>query len=148
MRILDHKLGKRRTRIAIGIVLLMGALSLSGCGSESPETPQASGLTGSLQTTGVQASQQQISFTGSTTLPDGACIQTQLTIDGEPASWWPSETCAVRQGSEWQIAVAFNEVNTPDTLDHSAQYMLHAWASADPTNQAEPFYFDLIGPPA
>lgn len=144
----DHKLDKRRTRMAIGIVLLIGALSLSGCGWESPETPQSSDLTGSIRTTGVQVDPQQISFTGRTTLPEGACIQTQLTIDGEPASWWPAETCADRQEGEWQIAVAFAEAGAPDTLDDSARYMLRAWASADPTNMAEPFYFDLIGPPS
>jgi hypothetical protein len=146
MRLWDHKLDKGRTWTAIGIVLLIGVLLLSGCGSQSPETPQSSGLTGSIQTTGVQVDPQQIIFTGRTTLPEGACIQTQLAIDGEPASWWPVETCADRQEGEWQITVAFAEAGAPDTLDDSAQYVLRAWASTDPTIKAEPFYFDLIGP--
>ena len=134
---------------AVGLVLLLGGMLISGCGSTAahPATDQPPNLTDTVRTTGVQIDRRQLVFSGRTTLPDGACIQTQLYADEEPAQWWPSETCADLRAGEWQIAAPLGKAGAPDKLDESTQYALHAWASADPTIKAEPFYFDLAGPP-
>ncbi len=90
---------------------------------------------------------QQVTFEGKSTLPQDTCVQTQLLADGDPVAWWPADTWVTVQDGTWQFTVPLGEGETPEKLDPSVQYRLHAWQQDDPSVESV-FWFDLAGPPA
>ena len=106
----------------------------------APTPPQSPAL---LSIQGVRVDGRQVVVHGHGTLPDGACVYTQLLAKGEPQTWWPTETCAIVQDKAWQIEVAA----LPEPLSREAQYMVRAWLRDDPSVETA-FPFDLAGPPA
>jgi hypothetical protein len=95
----------------------------------------------------VRADPDQILFHGSTLLPDGICLLSQLYIDDRPASWWPSDACIPVQEGEWEIRVPLGQEDAPDKLNTLIQHKLRVWSQGDPSVETE-FWFDLSGPPA
>jgi hypothetical protein len=88
-----------------------------------------------------------IEFEGQSTLPDGACLLTQLSADGTPETWWSADACAVVEGGQWHIRVQLGNNGVPQELSREKQYVLRAWERGNPLIEAEPFWFDLSGPP-
>jgi len=124
----------------LGAMALSAALGMTSCSILAPKAG------GNITTESVQVVSGQVIFTGQSTLPDGTYVQTQLFADGEPETWWPSESCVPVQDGAWRIAVPLSEEGAPDELDPAVQYMLRAWAQDDPSIEAV-FWFDLTGPP-
>jgi hypothetical protein len=88
-----------------------------------------------------------IEFDGQTTLPDGACLLTQLSADETPETWWPADACAVIESGQWHITVPLGNNQAPQELSTEKQYVLQVWERGDSSVKAEPFWFDLSGPP-
>jgi hypothetical protein len=88
-----------------------------------------------------------IEFEGQTTLLDGACLLTQLSADDAPETWWPADVCAVVESGQWHIRVQLGNNEAPQELSREKQYALRVWERGNPSVEAEPFWFDLSGPP-
>ena len=88
-----------------------------------------------------------VEFEGQTTLPDGACLLTQLSADDTPETWWPADVCAVVQSGQWHIRVQLGHNEAPQELSREKQYVLRVWERGSPSIEAEPFWFDISGPP-
>lgn len=95
----------------------------------------------------VDVASGQIRFEGSSSMPDGTCLQSHLLADEQPVSWWPTGCIGV-QGGSWELVVPLGVGGAPRELDVTKEYALSAWAQIDPTVISEPFYFDLEGPPS
>jgi hypothetical protein len=95
--------------------------------------------------------ERQITVWGETSLPDGACIQTELLVDDEAASWWPDTACAEVQDGGWELDVPLPPAGTPGATDPDeaspVMYVMHATAEGYPEIEAARFPFDLYGPP-
>ncbi|MBN2391200.1 MAG: hypothetical protein JXR84_10770 [Anaerolineae bacterium] len=86
----------------------------------------------------------EIQFSGTSTLPNRACIETQLYENDEAVGWWPA-ICANLHGGLWEMRVF---LDTPlRVVDPEATYTLKAWLRNMPTIAADPFVFDMAGPP-
>ena len=125
---------------ALGAMALSAALGMTSC---SVLAPKASG---NITIESIQVVSGQVIFTGQSTLPDGTYVQTQLFADGEPETWWPSESCVPVQDGAWWIVVPLDGEGAPGELDPAVQYMLRAWAQDNPSIEVA-FWFDLAGPP-
>ncbi|MBN2501037.1 MAG: hypothetical protein JXB38_09695 [Anaerolineales bacterium] len=84
----------------------------------------------------------QLIASGQSTLPDEACIQTTLSLDGQPVNWWPGDACAALQSGLWMVSFS-----PPNSLNTGGQYQLQAHVRDNPRIVSKPFYFDLAGPP-
>lgn len=102
---------------------------------------------GSITIEAVQVDDRRVTVRGRSTLPDGACLGTELWVDGVLAGWWPAETCVPVQDGTWQQAVPLGVEQAPGALDSAVQYILRAWLPGGPDIIAV-FPFDLAGPPA
>lgn len=112
-----------------------------------PNTSEASTVA-QITIRGVQVQEgAYIQVRGQSDLPEGACILTQLEQEGEGVSWWPDGSCATVNNGQWQLAVQLGETGAPQNLDAKPQYAVRAWYQDDPTVAAQPFPFDLQGPP-
>jgi hypothetical protein len=129
------------------MLVLMCLLALSGCAQSQTAQPEVpSPVDGTIAIRGVHIEQGSISFTGETTLPDGACIQTQLQADNDEVTWWPSDACVNVHSGTWEIRVQLGVDGAPDEMNSSAQYIMRAWSRDTPSILAT-FNFDLTGPP-
>jgi len=88
---------------------------------------------------------REVEFSGYSSLPDGATVQTQLSANGEIVDWWPADQAAVVQDEQWSICVTLHDGDT-STLDSNASYELRAWETGNPAISSVPFPFDLAGP--
>ena len=59
---------------------------------------------------------------GTSTLPDGACILTALTINDEPAAWWPVERCVTVREGQWVLTFERSSLDPADPP--GARYVL------------------------
>ena len=99
---------------------------------------------GDIAIEGVTVSDAQVVVHGKSTLPEGACVSTELWADGVPLPWWPVDACApVRQGT-WELVVP---LEAGQALQPSVQYVVRAYQPGGP-NIVATFPFDLDAPPA
>jgi hypothetical protein len=89
---------------------------------------------------------ERIVVRGSSTLPDGTCLGSELWAGGELQNWWPGEACVPVAGGTWEMIVPLGEAGAPPALEPAAQYMLRAFQHGGP-NVVATFAFDLAGPP-
>lgn len=89
-----------------------------------------------------------IGFSGTTTLPGGECLNSELTQDGMPVEWWPVDQCFEISAQEWRISVALGTEDRPENLDGDTQYQLRVWWPSAPETVLDVFYFDLSAPPS
>jgi hypothetical protein len=102
---------------------------------------------GSITIEGVQVTAgKQVVVHGTSTLPDGTCLGSELWADGELQPWWPGDDCVVVENGAWQRVVRLGSDGTPAELDPAAQYMLRVFQQNGP-NIVAVFPFDLSGPP-
>lgn len=130
--------------ITIGLAIL---LSIAGCGATqatSPEVPAPS--EGTIVTEQVQVTQDGITVSGASNLPDGACILTRLVDDRGDLDWWPAQTCATVTSGSWELAITFGQNNAPDQLESGEFYQLYAWQKDNEAIQADPFPLKLAPP--
>jgi hypothetical protein len=131
----------------LSILLLIPLLILAaGCQSQTspPETPITAG-TITIESLQVEPG-NHIVITGATDLPDRTCLETMLYENDEPLPWWPSDCMRVSNG-KWQVNISLGSGEVPAELSQEDQYSLEVWYQDNPTVKAEPFYFDLAGPP-
>jgi hypothetical protein len=88
-----------------------------------------------------------IAFEGRSTLRDGTRLHTELSADDAPVTWWPEETPVEVEAGHWQFSVPLGEDGVPHELSVEKQYVLRVWDRGDPAVEAQPFPFDLAGPP-
>jgi archaellum component FlaF (FlaF/FlaG flagellin family) len=91
---------------------------------------------------GVTISDTQIIIRGSSTLPDGSCVNTELLADGTPLSWWPGDTCISVEQGEWELKIPIEEKK----LQAGTEFVLHAYQHGD-QYPAATIVFDISGPP-
>ncbi len=95
----------------------------------------------------VQVSQGAgVYVSGRSTLPDGACIKTELLIDGKAADWWPKDVCVTVDAGQWEILAGLGRKGAPERLEPGKEYEIHAWWPEDPNQVSTRFPFDLNGP--
>lgn len=111
---------------------------------EIDETDVPTGSNSSLLISTLEFTREQVTVTGLITGLENECILSRLTADEEKALWWPTDTCADRLGSNWQLNVLLGE---GVVLDPTVQYILKAWLRDDPTVVSQPFLWDVAGPP-
>ncbi len=87
-----------------------------------------------------------IVFSGTSTLPDGTHLQTQLYVRDDPLSWWPTEKFIQVQDGNWGISVPLGENAAPKYLSMSTYYSFKIWEKDNPAVVAG-YGFDLMGPP-
>ena len=68
----------------------------------------------------------QVQVSGTSTLPDGTCILTTLTINTAPAAWWPIEQCAAVREGQWVLTFQRSPLEPADPP--GASYALTAYA--------------------
>jgi len=92
----------------------------------------------------VEVAASQVVVRGQSSLPDGACVSTELWADGAPQAWWPADACArVMQGA-WELVVP---LGAGQALQPGVQYMVRAYQPGGP-NIVATFPFDLNAPPS
>jgi hypothetical protein len=120
--------------------------SAAGLYAEIGETPVLPELDNALQIKEIQVDSDQITVSGTSTLPDGTCVLTSLRANGQAQQRWPADACAtVRQGA-WQIVVPWGQGSAPAQLDMNWMYEIRAWPQGMPSTSVV-FPFDLAGPP-
>jgi hypothetical protein len=88
----------------------------------------------------------QIVVSGRSDLAEGACILTELRVDGQAQDWWLADACATIQRGEWHVAVALGQGDAPAQLDATSMYEVRAWRKGQPQKSVV-LAFDLAGPP-
>ena len=68
----------------------------------------------------------QVRVSGTSTLPDGACILTMLVINEASATWWPAEQCAAVREGQWVLTFQRSPLGPSDPP--GASYVLTAYA--------------------
>jgi len=89
---------------------------------------------------------EDIVFSGTSMLPDGTDLQTQLYIGDEPLSWWPTEKIIRVQDGEWEITVLLVDNGEPRYLSTTTYYSFNVWEKDNPIVTAG-IGFDMMGPP-
>lgn len=84
-------------------------------------------------------------FRGRTTLPNNACIQTQLLADGKPVDWWPVDECASLWRGHWRMIAPLYAKGAPGKLTPGVTYTLRAWQRDAPATEAVKEFADLAG---
>ena len=92
----------------------------------------------------VEVSATQVVVQGSSSLPEGTCINVELWADGVYQLWWPVDTCVPVEQGNWQLVVVLED---EQTLQPDVQYMVRAYQPGGPDIVAT-FPFDLNAPPA
>jgi hypothetical protein len=132
----------------LGVVLLLAAVLLMGCGGKPVTAPPAGEPRISIHTVQVDSAGQPGIFTGGeTTLPDGECIKTELIAGDTALEWWPRDFCAQAQGGRWGLHIPQELNGTAVQLAPGVQYTLRAWWPGSPEETLARFTFDLDGPP-
>ena len=89
-----------------------------------------------------------IEFSGSTNIPEGNCLFTELYENNALSSWWPVGKCFPSTGGDWQFSIALGKEGVPEQLDTNAAYVFQAYWPGDPENVRASFPFDLTPPPS
>ena len=84
---------------------------------------------------------------GSASIAEDDCVQTQLLENEQPVEWWPEEICVQAGDGRWELLTALGRDGAPEQLDPTAQYAVRAWSRSQPEATTIQFPFDLEGPP-
>jgi len=95
--------------------------------------------------TGVQVADGSMTVRGQSSLPNGACLGSELWADGEMQTWWPGEECIEVQAGNWIFTLPLGE-GSQDVLDERTQYMLRVFLQGG-ADIVSVFAFDLAAPP-
>jgi hypothetical protein len=78
----------------------------------------------------LQPGPDSVVVSGSTTLPNEACIQTELYANASLVSWWPTAQCASVRDGRWVLA--FERPALGEQAPPGARYTVIAKAPAHP----------------
>jgi hypothetical protein len=90
----------------------------------------------------VTVSEVQIIVRGTSTLPDGDCVHTELFAGELPLSWWPRDACGQVQQREWELIVPLDG----HQIDASVDYVIKAYLEGSDEIVAT-LAFDTDSPP-
>jgi hypothetical protein len=92
---------------------------------------------------------ESVMVEGTSTLPAGTCLASQLSVDGESAGWWPTERCiAVEEDGTWRVVVMLGQEGRPEALDPQREYLMRVAYEGEVYGIEGGIYFDLAPPPA
>ncbi len=135
---------------AICLLLILAGIILIGCSVKTTETEEVEMTEHyQIQIQSVSVLQgDKIELTGTTSLPDGNCVYTRLSGDGNPVDWWPVGKCFPITGPDWKFSIPLGKEGAPDDLDHKAAYTVKVWWPGAPEVTLAEFPFDISAPPA
>ena len=133
----------KRYGLLLTLCMLLLACNVPTAREQAVATLTPPPLHGRIAVTSVQAEDETARFAGTSTLPEGTCLQTQLFAEGVPESWWPIDTCVPVTEGTWAIEVALDM-----PLDHARDYTFRAWAFDNPAIQSESYWVQVVAPPA
>jgi hypothetical protein len=135
---------KLKNLLLFGLGGLLAACAAAPTPGSAPESVPAYAL--AIQRVSVEQG-VKVELTGSTTLPAGNCVYTQLLQNGEALSWWPVGKCFPVSPPDWQFSIPLGAEGAPEELDPDAAYCIHIWWPGAPTETLAEFDFDLAPPP-
>ena len=94
----------------------------------------------------VSVSPGYIYFHGTTTLPDGTVLVSDLYEDGEILPWWPTQQSILVDSGAWEMKVPLGVNGAPSDLKIGPWYLFKVWRQDDPSVLGQ-FGFDFVGPP-
>ena len=139
---------ERFLKIYLILFLLVAGL-LAGCtrSISRPSVVYATSKAPSITIDRVQVNQGAgVYVAGRSTLPDGACVQTELFVDKKVAEWWPRDVCVEIAANRWEFLAALGRQGAPERLEPDVAYEIHAWYPKNPSEISTRFPFDLNGP--
>jgi hypothetical protein len=140
---------ERRLTTAAQIILgsLLSVILLSACtrlATPSLTTEEVARIT--IQSVRVMPN-EGIYVTGTSTLPAGECLKTELLANHDSEVWWPRDLCIEMDDSGiWELLVALGRSGAPQQLEQGRQYEIRAWWPGNPEESMTRFNFDLDGP--
>ena len=138
---IDKKLSRQLIPLLVPLLILFNGCQFAQPLLDSTPTNQ------DLRVTSVQVDPgDYIAFSGVSSLPEDTCLEGMLFQDERPLPWWPGDCIRVSNG-QWQVKVSLGVEGTPTDLSQEAQYYFLIWQQQDPGVKADPFWFDLTGPP-
>jgi hypothetical protein len=153
--------------IAISIMLLAATCLFVGCGyvtgaaidstptgaieKRPPDTLERIDLSaiefsGLIRGSSIRAGGGSIIFSGTSKLPDGTILQSQLYENDILLTWWPADREFPVQKRKWQIKVLLGKDGAPEDVAPCSYYFLKIWVKDDPSIIGGAG-FDTIGPP-
>jgi hypothetical protein len=140
-----------KMKIKLAAPLLLGIiLTLAACSplpTETVDEPTETAHSLEIQSVSVEQG-VRVELTGTTTLPEGNCVYTQLDVDTEAVDWWPVGKCFPIEVPDWQISVPLGVEGAPSALDVEAAYRIRVWWPGAPDESLAEFDFDLTPPPS
>jgi len=139
------------------ILILFQAFFLSACGivesaqqTQMPENNQENDEANYwIRIQNVQVREKEaIEFSGSTNVPEGNCLFTELYGDDVLVSWWPTGKCFPSTAGDYQFSISLGEEGAPELLDTAVQYSLQVYWPGAPNEVRAAFPFDLTPPPS
>ena len=133
-----------RTRVAF-LTLFLLAWALLGCSALPPQTAEP-GNTSEYQIWIRDISVEpgvRMELTGTTTLPEGNCVYTQLAQDSAAVDWWPVGKCFPVSQPEWSFAVPLGAEGAPQNLEPEADYCIRVWWPGAPSVTLAEYHFNL-----
>jgi hypothetical protein len=113
-----------------------------------PETEADQSTTGNISIEQVQVTAgERIVVHGRSSIPEEACLKTELWANGAQQTWWPVDYCVPVAKGEWRLVVPLATGSRPTELNPLADYLVRAVVEGRADVEAE-FPFDLAGPPA
>jgi hypothetical protein len=89
-----------------------------------------------------------ITFSGWSALANGTCLESQLYEGVQPLDAWPTGLCIPVESGLWHVIATLHDDESVPALDPGQEYSFYIWQQGNPDNAAQPFWFDLTGPPA
>jgi hypothetical protein len=135
---------KAKILLLLGLAWLLASCSAANAPSAAPESE--AGYTLAIEQVSVEQG-VKVELMGTTTLPEGNCVYSQLLENGEALSWWPVGKCFPVGSPDWQFSIPLGVEGAPAELDRDAAYCIHIWWPGAPTETLAEFDFDLAPPP-
>ncbi|MBL8057050.1 MAG: hypothetical protein JNK29_10155 [Anaerolineales bacterium] len=111
--------------------LFRTALGLAAAAALAACTAGGTPVSGTIAVDALTAEAGNLSVGGTTTLPDDACLLTQLMINGTLAPDWPTDCVTPAQGA-WRQTVALGAKGQPPALLPGEKYELLVWLRDHP----------------
>ncbi|MBG0786828.1 MAG: hypothetical protein H0S79_17165 [Anaerolineaceae bacterium] len=135
-----------KSKVAVMLVALMAGMFF-GCSPAPTPTLEPEDQTDyQIQVADVSVTAgDQVALVGTTTLPEGNCVYTQLVQEDTSLEWWPVGKCFPVSSPEWTFAIPLGVEGTPDDLDREANYCIRVWWPGAPSITLAEFHFTLPG---